>query len=133
MKHGGGVAGTAPKSPFALEITFVLPEAMNCGIVRELIPLNLIMDATIMPGEQQVYNLKVDSSGRIALPSDVRQRRHIENGDTVVVIEDDAGLHITTREQLLAEVQAHFAKHVPRGVLLSDEVNEDRRSEIERD
>jgi hypothetical protein len=50
-----------------------------------------------------------------------------------VVVEDINGLHIKTRDQLLAEVQAHFAKFVPRGVLLSDEVNEDRRAEHERD
>jgi len=86
-----------------------------------------------MPGEQQVYNLKVDSSGRIALPSQARERRHIANGDTVVVIEDETGLHIKTREQLLSEVQAEFAKVVPRGVLLSDEINADRRAEHERD
>ncbi len=43
------------------------------------------------------------------------------------------GLHIKTRDQLLAEVQAHFEKHVPRRVLLSDEINAERRSEIERD
>ena len=86
-----------------------------------------------MSGEQQVYNLKVDSSGRIALPSEARQRRHITTGDPVVVIDDDMGLHIKTRDQPLAEVQAHFAKYVPRGVLFSDEINADRRSEIERD
>lgn len=94
---------------------------------------NLRTDATQMSGEQQVYNLKVDSSGRIAIPSEARERRHIASGDTVVVIEDEAGLHIKTRDQLLAEVQALFAKYVPRGVLLSDEINADRRSEIERD
>jgi hypothetical protein len=42
-------------------------------------------------------------------------------------------LRVKTREQLLAEVQAHFAKYVPRDVLLSDEVNQDRRAEHERD
>jgi AbrB family looped-hinge helix DNA binding protein len=86
-----------------------------------------------MSAEQQVYNLKVDASGRIVLPSESRERFHIAGGDTVVAVEDDSGLHIKTRDQLLAEVQALFAKHVPRGVLLSDEINADRRSEIERD
>jgi AbrB family looped-hinge helix DNA binding protein len=81
----------------------------------------------------QVYRVKVDSSGRILLPSDARERRHIANGDTVIVVEDANGLQIKTREQLLAEAQAYFAKFVPRGVLLSDEVNEDRRAECERD
>ena len=51
----------------------------------------------------------------------------------MVVIDDAAGLHIKTLDQLLAEVQAEFAKHVPRGVLLSEEILADRRSEIERD
>jgi hypothetical protein len=46
---------------------------------------------------------------------------------------DDAGLHIKTRDQLLAEVQARIASHVPRGIFLSDEINADRSSEIKRD
>ena len=86
-----------------------------------------------MSADQQIYNLKVDASGRIVLPSESRERLHIAGGDTVVAVEDDSGLHIKTRDQLLAEVQALFAKHVPRGVLLSDEINAERRSEIERD
>jgi AbrB family looped-hinge helix DNA binding protein len=86
-----------------------------------------------MSGVKQVYNLKVDASGRIVLPADARHRNRIAEGDTVVIIDDDSGLHVTTRDQLLAEVQALFAKQVPRGVLLSDEINADRRSEIERD
>jgi AbrB family looped-hinge helix DNA binding protein len=86
-----------------------------------------------MSAERQVYNLKVDASGRIVLPSQTRERLHIEGGDTVIIVDDESGVHLKTRDQLLAEVQAHFAKHVPRGVLLSDEINADRRSEIERD
>ena len=86
-----------------------------------------------MSAERQVYNLKVDASGRIVLPSQTRERLHIAGGDTVIIVEDETGVHLKTRDQLLAEVQAHFARHVPRGVLLSDEINADRRSEIERD
>jgi AbrB family looped-hinge helix DNA binding protein len=86
-----------------------------------------------MSADHQVYHLKVDSSGRIVLPVDTRERLHITGGDTVVVIEDDSGVHIKTRDQLMAEVQAHFAKFVPKGVLLSEEILKDRRSEIERD
>ena len=86
-----------------------------------------------MEVERLIHRVKVDSSGRILLPSETRERRHIANGDTVVVVEDENGLQIKTREQLLAEAQAYFGKHVPRGVLLSEEILEDRRSEIERD
>jgi DNA-binding MarR family transcriptional regulator len=31
--------------------------------------------------EQQIYNLRMDSSGRIALPSEARQRRHTAGGE----------------------------------------------------
>ncbi len=50
-----------------------------------------------------------------------------------MVVKDSFGLHIKTLDELLRDVQAEFAKHVPRGVLLSEEVLADRRSEIERD
>jgi len=86
-----------------------------------------------MESTPQTYHLKVDSSGRILLPSDARARHRIANGDTVVVTDDNAGLRIKTLDEVIAEAQAYFARLVPRGVLLSDEVNEDRRSEIERD
>jgi AbrB family looped-hinge helix DNA binding protein len=86
-----------------------------------------------MSADQQIYNLKVDASGRIVLPADARDRQHIASGDTVVVVEDKHGLHIKTREQIKAEVQAFFADLAPPDVLLSEEILKDRRSEIECD
>jgi AbrB family looped-hinge helix DNA binding protein len=86
-----------------------------------------------MPAEQQTYHLKVDSSGRIVLPAEARARNHIAGGDTVVVVEDGNGLHVKTRDQIMTEAQAYFASFVPRDVLLSEEILQDRRSEIERD
>lgn len=83
--------------------------------------------------EKHVHRTKVDSSGRIVLPADVRARNHIEEGDTVVVIEDEHGVHVKTREQIKTEVQAFFATLAPPDVLLSEEILQDRRSEIERD
>ena len=91
------------------------------------------MESGVMQSTPQVYRLKVDTSGRIVLPTEARERNHIAGGDTVVVVEDAQGLHIKTLDQMIADVQAHFAKFVPRDVMLSDEINEDRRSEIERD
>jgi AbrB family looped-hinge helix DNA binding protein len=86
-----------------------------------------------MPAERQTYHLKVDSSGRIVLPAEARARNHIAEGDTVTVVEDENGLHVKTREQILAEAQAYFASFVPRDVLLSEEILADRRAEHERD
>lgn len=86
-----------------------------------------------MQEQNHFYRLKVDSSGRLLLPSESKSRHRISNGDTVVIVDDGEGLHIKTREQLLTDVQAHFARHVPRDVSLVDEILADRRSEIERD
>ena len=47
-----------------------------------------------MAAERQTYHLKVDSSGRIVLPAEARARNHIAEGDTVVVVEDNNGLHV---------------------------------------
>lgn len=59
-----------------------------------------------MQDQQQVYHLRVDSSERIVLPAEARERNHIAHGDTVTVVEDHQGLHINAREQIKAEVWA---------------------------
>lgn len=86
-----------------------------------------------MENASQVYRLKVDTSGRILLPTEARDRHRIAGGDTIVAVDGPDGLRIRTLDEMIADVQAHFAKFVPRDVLLSDEVNEDRRAEHERD
>jgi AbrB family looped-hinge helix DNA binding protein len=56
---------------------------------------------------------KMDASGRIALPAEARQRNRIAEGDTVIITEDAQGLHIKTRDKVLSEAQAYFAKLAP--------------------
>jgi hypothetical protein len=46
---------------------------------------------------------------------------------------DAQGFQVKTRDQIGAEAQAYFAKLVPRDVLLSEEILNDRRAESERD
>jgi AbrB family looped-hinge helix DNA binding protein len=86
-----------------------------------------------MKSERQTYHLKVDSSGRIVLPAEERNRNRISEGDTVVVVADDHGLHVKTRDQAIAEAQAYFATLAPPNILLSEEIIKDRSSEAERD
>jgi len=46
----------------------------------------------VKTGDQShVYHSKVDSSGRIVLPADVRSRQQIHTGDQVVLIEATMG------------------------------------------
>ena len=83
--------------------------------------------------ENRVYQARVDSSGRIVIPAEARSRNKIKEGDTLVVVEDDHGLHVKSLDQALAEAQDYFATLAPPDVMLSDEIIADRRSERERD
>lgn len=63
-----------------------------------------------MSADRQVYNLKVDASGRIVLPSQIRERLNIAGGDTVMIVEDESGVHLKTRDQLIADGQAYLLR-----------------------
>jgi AbrB family looped-hinge helix DNA binding protein len=95
--------------------------------------LSLLAASSTMQSESQIYRLKVDPAGRVVLPGDLRQQNRIAEGDTIMVVKDELGLHIKTRDQVIKEAQAYYAKLVPADVMLSEEVLQDRRSEIERD
>jgi AbrB family looped-hinge helix DNA binding protein len=77
--------------------------------------------------QTKVYRSRVDSSGRIVLPADVRQHHRIHTGDQVVIIEGSDGLQVKTQEQALREARELFAKLAPADVLLSEELIRERR------
>lgn len=79
----------------------------------------------------RVYRSKVDTSGRIALPVEVRLRQHIHTGDQVVIIETDDGLQLRTQGQAVRDARAVFARLAPAEVVLSDDLIRDRRREAE--
>jgi AbrB family looped-hinge helix DNA binding protein len=83
--------------------------------------------------EQRVYRTKVDSSGRIVLPVEARQRNHIVEGDTVVVVEDGQGLRVKSLDQAIADAQAYFTSLAPKNRILSEELLADRRSDFDGD
>lgn len=81
----------------------------------------------------RIYHSKVDRSGRIVLPADVRLRNHIHTGDQVVIIESNGGLQVRTHDQAVRDAQAVFAGLAPADVVLSDELIRERRREAERE
>ena len=85
-----------------------------------------------MPADGNVFRIKVDTSGRILLPAELRARHQISEGDTLVLIDDEQGLHIKTQAQVLAEAQV-FAGLAPKEVTLSKELLQDRRKEAKRE
>ena len=82
---------------------------------------------------QNTYRMTVDSSGRIVLPVEARQRHCIREGDVVVGFDDASGLTIRTLDEVLAQSRDFFKTLAPEGALLSDQINADRRVESERD
>lgn len=76
-----------------------------------------------------VYRAKVDSSGRVVLPSDLRIRQHIQAGDEVVIVETAGELRLKTLEGAIKEARELFAELAPPEVILSEEVIRDRREE----
>lgn len=81
--------------------------------------------------EPRSYRTKVDGSGRIVLPVEVRQRQQLMAGDTVIVIEDDNGVHVKPFNQVVREAQAYFRQVIPQGVSLADDLAAERRAEAD--
>lgn len=80
-----------------------------------------------------VYRSKVDASGRIVLPADLRLRQHINTGDQVVIIESSDGVQVKTQKQAIREARNIFAKLAPSDVLLSEALIRDRREEAKHE
>jgi hypothetical protein len=66
-----------------------------------------------MSSGQQVYRLKVDTSGASSFQPKLASANTSPAAIPWSLFNDATGLHIKTLDQLLAEVQAEFAKHVP--------------------
>lgn len=83
--------------------------------------------------ERRVFGAKVDGSGRIVLPAELRSAFGLKKGTRVTVIQDRTGVHIQTPEQALRAIQDYFRKLVPPGVSLADEVIQEHRDEVARE
>lgn len=80
--------------------------------------------------QNHVHRVKIDTSGRIVLPADLRQRFGLQEGDSILVVEDlDKGIRLETAQKALLEVQDYFSALVPPGVSLVDELLVERREE----
>jgi AbrB family looped-hinge helix DNA binding protein len=79
------------------------------------------------------YQSKVDSSGRISLPAEIRANLGVEVGDLVIVKQEGSSIEIVTPMQALRKAQEYFQKLVPPGVSLADEIIEEHREEVARE
>ena len=67
------------------------------------------------------------------IPAETRSRNRIKEGDTLVVVEDDHGLHVKSLDHAIAEAQDYFCKVIPAEVSLVDELIAERREEAKRE
>ena len=75
-------------------------------------------------------NLVMGDRGRIVIPQEIRQAQHLEQGDRLIIFEDEKGMRLMTRDQLEAEVWANLKNPE---ISLVDELIADRRAEALRD
>jgi len=83
--------------------------------------------------EYKVFRTKIDSSGRVVLPSDLRTAMHVSAGDTVQIVMEAGTVQIKTQQQALREAQEYFCKTIPAEVRLVDELLRERREDAARE
>lgn len=79
------------------------------------------------------YSARVDASGRIVVPVELRDRLHFRPGDELVLREEGGSLTVKSYDQVLAEAQAFCADLSPPEVSLSEELIRERRAEASRE
>lgn len=77
----------------------------------------------------KIWNTKIDSSGRVLLPAELRQSLGVKEGDQLLLIKDANGLHLKSFEESLAEIQDHFLSLAPSTGRWSEEIVAERRRE----
>jgi AbrB family looped-hinge helix DNA binding protein len=83
--------------------------------------------------ESKVYRSKVDSSGRILLPAELRSQLGIHEGESVVLVGDGMVAHVKSVDQAIREAQEQFRKAAPSKRILSKELLQERRDEAARE
>ena len=76
---------------------------------------------------------KIDNTGRLLIPSQIRQDMGLSGGDEVIVAYNGKELRVYTRDQALRKLQSYARSLVPRGVSVVDELTAERRKEAARE
>ena len=80
------------------------------------------------------YRARVDGTGRVLIPAEIRKRAGMKPGATVTITEGPSGrIVLEPTLALLREAQEYFRSLAPAGVLWSDELVAERRTEARRE
>jgi AbrB family looped-hinge helix DNA binding protein len=79
------------------------------------------------------YQARVDGTGRVLIPAEIRKRLGMKPGAAVTITERPSGrIVLEPALALLRETQDYFRSIAPAGVLWSDELIAERRKEARR-
>lgn len=85
-----------------------------------------------MLGSQgEIWNCRVDASGRIVLPLPYRSEKKLKTGDEIVVTIEDGAAVLRTYDQVMSKLQEQFCESLPKDTSLVDELLADRRKEAD--
>jgi AbrB family looped-hinge helix DNA binding protein len=76
---------------------------------------------------------KVSEGGRVVIPAELREKYHIEVGDSVVWRDDGDGLRLFSRRNGIRRAQQLLAKYRRPGESAVDELIRERRDEAARE
>ena len=83
--------------------------------------------------EHKIYRTKVDKSGRIGLPAEVRATLGVAEGDSVLVVQEGRSFGIVTSQEALRQAQEYFMKLAPADVSMADDLIQEHREEAQRE
>lgn len=75
----------------------------------------------------QYYDLKIQAQGRLVVPQAVRTELGVQEGDVVLLIKDEQGFRLTTRDALIAAALGSLARDDGRD--MTQELLDERRAE----
>lgn len=89
--------------------------------------------ATTTPPASIEIRAKVNESGRVVIPAQIREVLGIKAGDEVIFVAEGDSLRIETRMQRLRRAQELVRKYIDPSRSLSDELIAERREEFRRE
>ncbi len=122
-----------PKLAFHGSIANVLTEDEKSGIVEFCAQTGRFAVEHAIGQEHRVYRSRIDKSGRIVLPAEVREHLGVGEGDSVLVVQEGESVEILTMREAIRQAQDYFCGLVPADVSLADELIRERREEAARE
>ena len=77
--------------------------------------------------------VKLGQGGRIVLPAQFRKAMGIRTGDDLILALKDGELRVFTHREAIRRAQELVRHYFPEGRILSEELIQDRRSEVSRE